>query len=231
MKAIQFINLSEGVKISKSFSLKKVNEEWSQAKSKEDSCCISGSFQEIRLEVWRAHTIMNDFTVRDDDRKETVLNLNNAIGMKNTLKSFPGIFAMSLNPDEDHFKTDHPKYPDLLTRIFGINCELKNYTPAESIYLFAKLLDKYFGQIAYVEKGVLKIIGNTEFNSGPRSLELLISLCKGIKRNIFTQDNLPSENRIRELKEHFPNGLYNLPKYRADERKLVKIIYNVPVHE
>lgn len=332
-EAIKFTELGSNVKISKAFIWGTVIKKWEQAKSKPDFCCISYSSQDIRLEVWRAHTVLNDFTVLDDNRIENVLNLTNTIqafleledkgkkrplislvkaepgsgktflakclakyfglelfecnvaqmtsleglthffdqvdtaqrdgrkifmfldevdslvngestfgfllelmwcgqyyrnGMKNTLKPFPGIFAMSRNIESDPFKKDHPKYPDLISRIFGIICELKNFTSAESIYLFAKLMDKYFGQIAYVERRVLKIISDTVFKYGPRSMELLISLFKGIKRNKITSENLPPENRIREFNEHFPNGLNKPDKYKRDEKKMVKIIYTAP---
>lgn len=333
-KAIQYIEAGSNVKLSHPYSWSKITKEWSQVKSKQNSCCISNSSKELRLEVWRAHTILNDYTALDDKRKENILNLNNSIrafleledkekkrpsfslvkaepgsgktflakclaknfglelfecnvaqltgleglthffdqvdtaqrdgrkifmfldevdsmvngestfgfilelmwcgqyyrnGLKNTLIPFPGIIAMSRDINSDPFKKDHPKFPDLISRIFGIVCELKNYTATESIYLFAKLLDKYFSQIAYVERGVLKTISKTEFKYGPRSLELLISLFKGIKRNMITTENLPSDNIIRELNEHFPNGLVRPDRYGENERKMVEIIYTAPV--
>jgi ATPase family associated with various cellular activities (AAA) len=336
-EAIHFTDFCQNEDTAKPLNLKKVNKEWLAAKSKKNSCCIQKSsgdiYKDLCLEVWRAHTVLNDYTVLDDIRKDSVLNLTNNFqsflelddndkkrplislvkaspgsgkthlakclakhfgmeifecnvaqqtgldgltyffdqvdiaqrdgrkifmfldevdslvnnestfgflldimwcgqyyrnGMKNTLKPFPGIFAMSRNPDDHLFKKDHPKYPDLITRIFGINCRLANFTPQESIYLFAKLLDKYFGKIANVEKGVLKTISDTELKYGPRSLELLISLFKGIKRSKITVDNLPNEDRIRELNEHFPIGLVKPSPYRTEDKQLVRIIYNAP---
>ncbi len=336
-KAIHFTKPGSNIKISKAISWVKYNKEWDDTKKEQNSGCISKYDNDLRLEVWRAHTILNDYTVLDDNRKENILNLTNTIraflelddndkrrplislvkagpgsgktflakclarhfglelfecnlaqltgleglshffdqvdtaqrdgrkvfmfldevdslvngespfgfllelmwcgqyyrnGMKNTLKPFPGIFAMSRAYDNnDAFKRDHPKFPDLKSRVYGINCELQNFTAIESVYLFAKLIDKYFGQIAYIEKGVLEIISKTELKYGPRSLELLISLFKEIKRNVVTSDNLPSKERIKELQEHFPEGMHEHKHYGKDQQKMVKLIYTPPMYE
>jgi hypothetical protein len=335
-KAIHFTKPGSNIKISKALSWEEYNEKWESAKKKDYSGCIKKNNNNLQLEVWRAHTILNDYTVIDDDRKKSILNLTNIIqsfleldekdkkrplislvkagpgsgktflakclsrqynlelfecnvaqltsleglthffdqvdtaqrdgrrvfmfldevdslvngespfgfllemmwcgqyyrnGMKNMLKPFPGIFALSRDYDNEKFQKDHPKFPDLESRVYGINFELKNFTELESVYLFAKLVDKYFGQIESVEKGVLEIISRTELKYGPRSLELLISLFKEIKRNIVTFDNLPSKDRIKELKEHFPNGLFEHRHYGKNEKTMVKLIYTPPMFE
>ena len=324
------------INISKPKKLEGINREWNQARNKENACCISSGNrkEEYRLEVWRAHTTLNNLTVLDANRSKSIFNLNNTIqafmemedkdkprplislvkadpgsgktflakclaqefglelfecnvaqltsldglvnffdqvdiaqrdginpfvfldevdtlvngesafgfllelmwcgryyrnGLKNTLKPFPGLFAMSRDPKSDStFNKQHPKFKDLKSRIFGIYCELEDMKHEESIYLFANLLRKYYGEVAHVEKGVLKIIGNTEFKYGPRSIELLISLLKGVKRDKITFDNLPLEERVNNLKEHFPKGLYEIKTYGNDEKKMVELIYTPP---
>ncbi|MDQ1354146.1 MAG: ATP-binding protein [Acidobacteriota bacterium] len=332
--AIKLTSLSSTIKAPKPLKWSVEDSNWSQAKNKDNTCCISSQQGDLRLEVWRAHTVLNEYTIIDDNRKQTTLNLVNTIqafldqeekdrrrplislvkaspgsgktflakcmanhfgfellecniaqltgldglihffdqvdtsqrdgrktfifldevdslvngisafsfllelmwcgqyyrnGLKNTLKPFPGIFAMSRDPNKDEFKKDHPKNVDFFSRIYGINCELKDFTPEESIYLFAKLLDKYFGQIAYIEKRVLKTIGNTKLGYGPRSLELLISLLRGIRRDRVTMENLPTKSRIDELKEHFPGNLKTPGEMNNDDKKMVRIIYTNPL--
>jgi len=335
--AIKYTEPASNVKISGPYQWSRINDEWEEAQNVRNSACIYKKDDDHpRLEVWRAHTVLNDYTVLDENRKKNILNLTNAIqvfleldekdkqrplislvkagpgsgktflakclaknfnlelfecnmaqltgfdglihffdqvdtaqregrkilmfldevdslvngesafsfllelmwcgqyyrnGLKNTLKPFPGVFAMSRDQSSREFKTDHPKFPDLKSRIYGINCELKDFTPIESIYLFVKLLDRYFGQIAYVEKYVLEVVSKTELKYGPRSLELLISLFKGIKRDSITRENLPDESRIQELEEHFPKGLGRPDRDRKDNMEMVKIIYTSPFHK
>jgi len=333
-EAIYYTKTDSKINISSAKTWKQIKNEWDQASDKKNACCISSNNEDHRLEVWRAHTTLNDFAVLDTDRKKNILELTNAIqafieledkdkprplislvkagpgsgktflakcianefglellecnvaqltnlyelvnffdqvdiaqrdglnifmfldevdtlvngesafgfllelmwcgryyrnGLKNTLKPFPGLFAMSRDPINDtSFKNNHPKFRDLRSRIFGIYCELGDMKDEESIYLFAKLLRKYFGEIANVEKSILKIIGDTEFKYGPRSIELLISLLKGVKRDKITFDNLPPASRIDSLEEHFPKGLAKISDYGDDEKRMVEIIYTPP---
>lgn len=338
--AIKSTEPGPNIKMSGPYEWASINDEWDKAQNVKNSACIYRENHNPRLEVWRAHTVLNDYTVLDEDRKKNILNLTNVIqtfleldekdkqrplislvkagpgsgktflakclarnfslelfecnvaqltsldglihffdqvdiaqregrkilmfldevdslvngesafsfllelmwcgqyyrnGLKNTLKPFPGIFAMSRDQSSIEFKNDHPKFPDLKSRIYGINCELEDFTSIESIYLFAKLLDRYFGQIAYVEKYVLEVVSKTKLKYGPRSLELLISLLKEIKRDSITRENLPDENRIQELEEHFPKGLgkpvEKIEREKKEGEKMVKIIYTSPFHE
>ncbi|UCH96272.1 MAG: AAA family ATPase [Candidatus Aminicenantes bacterium] len=314
-----------------------VENEWSQAQSKDSAGCIQitgkNNEKKYQLEVWRAHTCLDDFTILDPDRKENILNLTSTIqgfmdtedkekqrplislvladpgsgksylakclakkfelelfecnisqltsldgltnffdqvdiaqregrkifmfldevdtlingesifgfllelmwcgryyrnGLKNALKPFPGFFAMSRDPDEQQFKIDHPKFRDLKSRIFGIYCHLANISDVEAIYLFARLLNRYFGEIAQVELGVLKTIGNTKFKYGARSIELFISLLKGVKRDKITKENLPPKSRIDNMVEHFPKGMATIDPYGEEERRMVEINYTPP---
>ena len=68
-------------KIHNRFILEDVNQTWMKARSKKEYCCFFREKPEphYRLEVWRAHTVLNDYTVLDDKRKENVLNLYKVI--------------------------------------------------------------------------------------------------------------------------------------------------------
>jgi hypothetical protein len=320
---------SIGIRTSEPRTWKRIEDEWESATDKEKACCISESGGKRRLEVWRAHTTLNEFTVLDKDRKESVVRLTNAIrsfvesepdsrrrpvmsliratagsgksflakclasefgldflecnvgqltrlndlsnffdqvdvaqrdgrqvlvfldeadtlvqgesalgyllelmwcgryyrdGLKNTLGAFPGIVAMS-GEDNQQFKERHPKYADFRSRVFGIELELKDITEVESLYLFAKLLTKYFGEIAHIHEGVLKTVCNSKFGYGPRSVELLVSLLEGVKRDCIEVGNLPNEDRISGLSEHFPEGLSQ--RFRG-LRDRVELVYNQP---
>jgi hypothetical protein len=311
------------------YARKTISDEWNQAININDVCCIKKEKNELNLEVWRAHTILNQYTVLDEHRKEVIIKLSNAIrayleldendkirplisfikagpgsgktflarclakhfglelfecniaqmtslnelshffdqvdaaqregrnififideidnlikkesvfgylldimwcgqyyrgGLKNSLKPFPGIFAMSGDSKNPVFKNNHPKYEDFESRIFGIQDSLANFTKEESIYLFANLLDRYYGKITYVDKYVLKIIRNLKLEYGPRSLELFISLFRGVKRDSITVENLPTEKEIRFREEHF-GSKYAHPSRKTNSDERVKIIY------
>ncbi len=307
--------------------------EWDQATKEGGGCCIKSSDGVLELEVWRAHTTLNDYTVLEPKRKETVLALRNSIatflaapedrrqrpsfslvqagpgsgktflakclsrefglklfefnlaqasglddlslffdqvdlamgegvqplvfidevdnpvagasaygylldlmwcghynrnGLRRTMRPFPGLLAMSTEPMPNQgTRKGENKFPDLRSRIYGTSCKLQDFTQAEKIYLFAKLLERYVGQVAYVELGVLRCVAATELAFGPRSLELLISLLQGISRNTVTRAALPPLDRIKDLTEHFPKLLSDeYTKPGGDKR--VRMVYTAP---
>jgi hypothetical protein len=314
------------------FSMVELDRVWTQATTASQGCCIRLDNKALQLEVWRAHTTLNDYTVLDDERRRTVLSLCNVMrsflaldeaerprpcfsfaqaspgsgktflakclarefgldlfefnlaqaerlrdlthfmdqvdaairegakpfvfideadntvagesafgylldllwcgyynrdGLRHATRPFAGLVAISGDPGSPKFREVHPKFPDFKSRVYGISCVLKDFSDAEKIYLFAKLLARYVDQIAFVELGVLKAVAKTQLRFGPRSLELLISQLQGITRNTVTRAMLPSHERIKELIEHFPTQLAAIDTAAAAS-KLVRMIYNPP---
>lgn len=330
-QAIEYTDRADGINISSAYSHEKLKNDWKMAKDAKHACGCIDSESKFELQVWRAHTLLNKYTVVSDERKELIINLCNSIrnfldldekdkirpqfslieatpgsgksylakciadhfnlelfecniaqmtslhelsnffdkvgaaqrenqkvfvfidevdnrikqesvfgylldmmwcghyyreGLKNELKPFPALLAMSTDAN------GHDKLPDLKSRIYGIYGKLDNYSSEEKIYLFANLIERYFSQIAYVDMAILDIVKDLNLNYGPRSLELFISKFQNVNRNEITIANLPSTDTMMALKEHFSNKENGKLKYQLKEskknKKVVKLIYDIP---
>jgi len=345
LNAIEYYNKEKivNIELSKQGDLEKINNDWELAENLKKVCCIEvdkdgGSKKEKQLQLWRAHTLMNKFTLLNEDRKKIVYDIYNSIrefldldekdrlrplfsliyatpgsgksflakclaqefnlkpfacniaqmtsfselshffdevaasqregknvfvfideadnlirgesvfgylldmiwcgayfqnGLKNELKPFPGLIAIStvIDQNENEKSTDHPKFKDLKSRINGINGELKALSSEENIYLFANLLEKYFGQISNVDIEVLEIVGKLELEYGPRGLELFISKFVNVRGNEITFDNLPSKESFATLKDHLKNVaiIDGYPdKLISKKNQKIRIIQNIP---
>lgn len=347
VEAIEFYNKKDifNIELYNQGDWQKMNNDWDLAEDVKKACCIEvskdgGSKIEKQLQLWRAHTLMNKFTLLDKDRKTTVYDIYNTTrafldldekdrirplfsliyakpgsgksflakclaqefdlnlfacniaqmtsfselshffdevavaqreekkvfvfideadnrirgesvfgylldmiwcgayfrdGLKNELKPFPGLLAISTDIDDrkqnkEDKSNDHPKFKDLKSRINGIYRELNDLSSAENIYLFANLLEKYFGQISYVDIEVLEIVGKLKLQYGPRGLELFISKFRNVRGNEITFDNLPSKETFATLEDHFDKD--NIKRYPMEmiggNKQIIRIIQNIP---